>query len=43
MVSGLAPGSPALTLTVGKSIGGRSLTGSIRYPAMPKIERHIVH
>ena len=35
MVSGLAPGRVACTCRVGKSILGRSLTGSIRYPAMP--------
>ena len=30
IVSGLAPGSPALTWMVGKSTVGRSLTGSSR-------------
>ena len=35
IVSGLAPGSPALTLMVGKSIVGRSLTGSNRYAIAP--------
>ena len=30
IVAGLAPGSPALTLMVGKSTFGRSLTGSSR-------------
>ena len=37
MVSGLAPGRLALTVTVGKSTVGRSLTGSDLYPMMPKI------
>jgi hypothetical protein len=36
IVSGLAPGRLALTLMVGKSMLGRSLTGSERYPMMPK-------
>ncbi len=35
MVSGLAPGSEACTWSVGKSMLGRSLTGSERYPAIP--------
>ena len=35
IVSGLAPGRPALTLIVGKSIVGRSLTGSCRYAIAP--------
>ena len=35
IVSGLAPGMPALTLMVGKSIVGRSLTGSWRYAIAP--------
>src|ERR1700694_4501447 len=35
MVSGLAPGRPAVTLIVGKSTFGRSLTGSDRYERMP--------
>jgi hypothetical protein len=37
MVSGLAPGSPAVTWMVGKSTFGRSLTGRSRYPRMPKM------
>ncbi len=37
MVSGLAPGKLACTCMVGKSMFGRSLTGSERYPATPKI------
>ncbi len=36
MVSGLAPGSAAVTWMVGKSMAGRSLTASDRYPMMPK-------
>ena len=36
IVSGLAPGSEALTEIVGKSIAGRSATGSTRYDMMPK-------
>ena len=35
IVSGLAPGSPALTWIVGKSMLGRSLTGSSRYAMAP--------
>ena len=35
MVSGLAPGRPAFTLIVGKSIVGRSLTGNCRYAIAP--------
>ena len=35
MVSGLAPGRLAPTWIVGKSTLGRSLTGSVRYPATP--------
>src|SRR5580765_6582345 len=35
MVSGVAPGTLALTSNVGKSTLGRSLTGSCRYPMMP--------
>ena len=35
MVSGLAPGSPAETLTVGKSTWGRGATGSSRKPMTP--------
>jgi hypothetical protein len=34
-VSGLAPGSPAVTWIVGKSTFGRSLTGSDRYATSP--------
>src|SRR5438270_11215004 len=37
MVSGLAPGSTALTLMVGKSTLGRSLTGSEKYANIPNI------
>ena len=37
IVSGLAPGRPAFTVIVGKSTVGKSLTGSVRYPMMPKI------
>ena len=36
IVSGLAPGYVAETMTVGKSTFGRSLTGSRRYPMTPK-------
>ena len=36
IVSGLAPGRLALTVIVGKSTVGRSLTGSRRYAVMPK-------
>ncbi len=36
IVSGLAPGSEALTEIVGKSIAGRSATGSRRYDITPK-------
>ena len=35
IVSGLAPGRPALTWMVGKSTTGRSLTGSVRYAIAP--------
>ncbi len=35
IVSGLAPGRLALTLIVGKSTFGRSLTGSRRYAIKP--------
>src|SRR5258708_5907512 len=35
IVSGLAPGRPALTWIVGKSMLGRSLTGSCRYAIAP--------
>jgi hypothetical protein len=38
MVSGLAPGRLALTVMVGKSTVGRSLTGSDLYPMMPNIK-----
>ncbi len=37
IVSGLAPGRPALTWMVGKSTFGRSLTGSSRYAMTPKM------
>ena len=37
IVSGLAPGRLALTVMVGKSTVGRSLTGSDLYPKAPKI------
>src|SRR5262245_11294925 len=36
IVSGLAPGSDAFTVMVGKSTAGRSLTGSRRYAETPK-------
>jgi len=36
MVSGLAPARDAVTLMVGNSTLGRSLTGSCVYPMMPK-------
>src|SRR3954454_16053607 len=36
IVSGLAPGRLALTVIVGKSTVGRSLTGKRRYAVMPK-------
>src|SRR5688500_436780 len=36
MVSGVAPGRLALTTIVGKSMFGRSLTGSSRYAITPK-------
>src|SRR4051795_7021479 len=36
IVSGLAPGRLALTVIVGKSTVGRSLTGNRRYDVMPK-------
>src|SRR4051812_16536942 len=35
IVSGFAPGSDALTLIVGKSTFGRSLTGNCRYAMIP--------
>ncbi len=35
IVSGLAPGNPAPTWMVGKSMAGRSLTGSSRYDMTP--------
>src|SRR5260370_14774978 len=35
MVSGLAPGRLAVTISVGKSTLGRSLTGRERYATMP--------
>src|SRR5262245_50946849 len=35
IVSGLAPGSDALTWMVGKSMVGRSDTGSVRYAIVP--------
>src|SRR5262249_27171561 len=35
IVSGLAPGSEAVTWMVGKSMFGRSLTGSSRYAIVP--------
>src|SRR5699024_1050176 len=35
MVSGLAPGRLAVTMSVGKSTLGRSLTGSERYATRP--------
>src|ERR1700761_1161162 len=42
MVCGLVPGSGALTVTVGKSTFGRSLTGSCRYATMPKTRMPIM-
>src|SRR5688572_33482010 len=36
IVSGLAPGSEALTDIVGKSMAGRSATGNSRYDITPK-------
>src|SRR5258708_31353665 len=36
IVVGLAPGSTAVTVSVGKSTFGRSLTGNCRYATMPK-------
>jgi hypothetical protein len=39
IVSGLAPGSDALTLMVGKSTLGRSLTGSVRHAERPPASR----
>ena len=36
MVCGLVPGSIAVTVIVGKSTFGRSLTGNCRYATMPK-------
>ena len=37
MVSGSAPGRTAVTLIVGKSTFGSSLTGRVTYPNIPKI------
>ena len=37
IVSGLAPGSVAVTSIVGKSTDGRSFTGSLKYAKSPKI------
>src|SRR5215472_13962415 len=42
IVCGLVPGSVALTVTVGKSTFGRSLTGSCRYATMPKTRMPIM-
>ena len=42
IVSGFAPGSPALTLIVGKSTLGRSLTGNSRYPITPNNRMAII-
>ncbi len=36
IVAGLVPGSEALTVIVGKSTLGKSLTGNCRYATMPK-------
>src|SRR6476646_9055447 len=36
IVCGLVPGSVALTVTVGKSTFGKSLTGNCRYATIPK-------
>src|SRR5215471_1523792 len=37
MVSGVAPGSAALTWMVGKSTLGSAATGKMRYPTIPNI------
>ena len=42
IVSGLAPGKLALTLIVGKSTFGKSLTGSERYAMIPKTRNAIM-
>src|SRR3954470_5038004 len=42
IVCGLVPGRLALTVTVGKSTFGRSLTGSCRYATMPKTRMPIM-
>src|SRR6185437_123733 len=42
MVCGLVPGNVALTVTVGKSTFGRSLTGNCRYATMPKTRMPIM-
>src|SRR3982750_1914403 len=42
IVCGLVPGSVALTVTVGKSTFGRSLTGSCRYATIPKTRMPIM-
>src|SRR5512140_3169418 len=42
IVDGLAPGRFALTLIVGKSTDGRSLTGSRLYELIPKNKRPIM-
>src|SRR3954454_12563709 len=42
IVCGLVPGSVALTVTVGKSTFGRSLTGSCREATIPKTRMPIM-
>ncbi len=42
IVCGLVPGSVALTVTVGKSTFGKSLTGNCRYATMPKTRMPIM-
>src|SRR5262249_36799712 len=42
IVCGLVPGSVALTVTVGKSTFGRSLTGSCRYATIPNTRMPIM-
>src|SRR5262249_62281804 len=42
IVCGLVPGSEALTVIVGKSTFGRSLTGNCRYATIPKTKMPIM-
>src|SRR6476620_9761491 len=42
IVCGLVPGNVALTVTVGKSTFGKSLTGNCRYATMPKTRMPIM-